>query len=234
MRRLTSHSLDQTGALGEDMSMSVKLWEEVINFETSVDLNNPNSHRVREERRRVEWSVTGQMAPLGKTGDGDDGQGVLVRTEVSPNNTGHGDDLRGRDVIKVNDDIGVGVIEVGREAVPAEQCEPPRQRSRRGSGQRGRSQSSQSSEEGRGTHMVDPPIHHARINRTTIPGGRFASDGGYHVRDFEYDNLNLFAAVDNLVSSITAAPMQPVRTFSEIRKDLLEERIRLASTTNKQ
>ena len=225
MRRLSSHSSDQTGALGEDMPMSVKLWEEVIDFETSINLNNPNSRWAREERRCVEWSVTGQMAPLGETGDGVDDQGVPVRTEISPNDTRDG-------VTGLTDDIGVGAVEVGREALPIEQRKPPRQRSRRNNGRRGhRSRSGRSSEEGRGTHVVDPPVQHARINRTTIPGGRHASDGGYHIRDFGYGNSNLFAAVDNLVSSITAAPM---RTFSDIRKDLVEERIRLASTTNEQ
>ena len=120
VQRLANHSSDQTGALGEDMPTSVKLWEEVIDFETSVDLNNPNSRRAREERRRVEWSVTGQMAPLGEIGDWEDGQGVPVQTEVSPNDTGDGDDVRG-----VANDVGLGGVEVGRVALPLKQRKLP-------------------------------------------------------------------------------------------------------------
>ena len=58
------------------MSMGVKLWEEVNQFKLSVDLNNPNSHRSREERRRVERSITGQMALLGLSDDGANEEGI--------------------------------------------------------------------------------------------------------------------------------------------------------------
>ena len=40
VQRMANHLVDQTGALGEEMPRVVKLWEQLIEYETSVESNS--------------------------------------------------------------------------------------------------------------------------------------------------------------------------------------------------
>ena len=68
-----NHSSDPSGANGEDMPWLVKLWEQLIEFETTVESTNHNVNRARDERRRVERAIIGQEPPLGVVGRNEDG-----------------------------------------------------------------------------------------------------------------------------------------------------------------
>ena len=104
------------------MSISMKLWEDMILFETSVNLNNPNSCRVREERRQVEKSLMDQQSLLGVSCDGETGQVVELRTKVSTKNTSEN-----KMKVLENTGIGVGEIVVGRISLPMQKRPRPRQ-----------------------------------------------------------------------------------------------------------
>ena len=161
----------------------------------------------------MERGIIGQEPPLGVVGRNEDG-GVDLRTEVSRNNMGE-------DGVTVSAEIADGGVDVHRELTDNIPTAQPQRNTRR----RGRTVP------GNATAIPaqrGPTSRVSRINRATIPGGRNASDGGYHIRDFGFGNNNLFTAIDNLVSSLSA----PVRSFSDIRKDLTNERATLRQATS--
>ena len=63
IQRMSNHSSDQTGGDGEGTPRLVKLWEQLIDFETSVESSNLQTNRSRDERRRIKRSIIGHDAP---------------------------------------------------------------------------------------------------------------------------------------------------------------------------
>lgn len=77
--RQGSHSADTTGAEEERIPHYAQLFKRYFQWEENQKSENPSTEAGRQERRDVERSLTGQMAPLGEPGQ-------ELRTERSNNN----------------------------------------------------------------------------------------------------------------------------------------------------
>ena len=170
----------------------------------------------RQERRDIERSITGAMAPLGPTVR-------HIRNETQRDDV---DDVD--DVLDPSDDPAEGTIvtERVRTGITRRREEP---------------QETDPTTPVRSRPRFEPPAQRPALNpprrrperRTTVPGGRFdpsASGADEHIRSFGRSNMEIIDHVRELHEALILPPPPPPRTFTEVWADIVSVNTVLSTT----
>ena len=209
------HSTDQSGAQGEDTPSVLRLFKQLWEFQESMPNASVRAEAERQERRDVERSITGAMAPLGPTVR-------HIRDETQR------DDVD--DVLDPSDDPAEGTIVTERvrtgiarrreEPQEMDPTTPVRSRPRfEAPAQR---------------PALDPPRRRP-VRRATVPSGRFdpsATGDDDHIRSFGRSNMEIIDHVRELHETLILPPPPPPRTFTEVWADIVSVHTVLSTATD--